>query len=58
MSEFVVGVRGGKLQLQNEAVNLVQTDCDGEFLLDSMLQESLCVQHYLCIQNKSITPES
>ena len=43
--QFVVGVLGRKLELQNEAINLVDADSDSQPLLDGVLDESLRVEH-------------
>ena len=41
--QLVVGVGRGQLQFEDEAVDLVHTDGDGQPLRHGVFQESLCV---------------
>ena len=47
MPQFEVGVGGREFELEDEAVDLVDADGDGELLLHGVLQQPLRVQHHL-----------
>lgn len=47
--QLVVSISRWQFQLQDQAVNLVDADCDCQLLLDCMFYQPLCVQHHLWV---------
>lgn len=47
MAKFIISICGRQFELQNEPVHLVDADGDGHTLLNSMFDQSLCVEHHL-----------
>lgn len=47
VAQFIVGVCRGQFELDDEPVHLVDADGDGHALLNSVFEQTLCVQHHL-----------
>lgn len=47
VSELVISVRWGQFEFEDQAVNLVDADGDGQTFLHGVLQKTLRVQHHL-----------
>lgn len=58
MAKFIISVCGGQFELQNEPVHLVDADGDGHSLLDSVFDQTLCVQHHLDTDIKKLQSEN
>lgn len=47
VAKFIIGICGRQFELHNEPVHLVDADGDGHTLLNSVFDQTLCVQHHL-----------
>lgn len=53
VTEFIIRIGGGQLELHDESVHLVDADGDGHALLNGVFDQALRVQHHLNAKQKA-----